>query len=160
MSHQFFRKLSLYPALSKSIGNSRSRTKPESNFFGSFGFPLLILSVLIISPITEEVLFRYLIFKNLYKIYGLTPALLVSSLSFGLIHLHFGLGQSLAAITLGLFLAYLYQKTDSLLFIITIHLTANLANFFPDLPYSARKIGLTILGLCFCFSLFKVLKSN
>ncbi|WP_255266358.1 CPBP family intramembrane glutamic endopeptidase, partial [Streptococcus sobrinus] len=112
--------------------------------------------MLIISPITEEVLFRYLIFKNLYKIYGLTPALLVSSLSFGLIHLQFGLGQSLAAITLGLFLAYLYQKTDSLLFIITIHLTANLANFFPDLPYSARKIGLPILGLCFCFSLFKV----
>jgi membrane protease YdiL (CAAX protease family) len=81
------------------------------------------LRVIIIGPITEEILFRGIILKSHLKRYSSLKAIIVSSIFFGIYHL--SIWQFIGAIIIGCFFGWLYYKTRSLLPCIFAHVFTN-----------------------------------
>ncbi|MBN1038407.1 CPBP family intramembrane metalloprotease [Clostridium botulinum] len=82
-----------------------------------------IISTSIISPILEELLFRGIILKGFLKNYNTLTAIFMSSLFFSL--LHRDIGQAFGAFIFGIFFAFIYIKTNSLLSNIFAHFLSN-----------------------------------
>lgn len=87
-------------------------------------FALIALAAVVISPVMEEILFRGFLFRNLRDTMGRGPAMLVSGLVFGAIHLEPALLLPLAA--MGAALALLYEWSGSLLVPIVAHALWNM----------------------------------
>ncbi len=84
-------------------------------------FGLLILAFVVIAPITEEIIFRGLIFGFIKDKFGLIAALLISSAIFGLLHP----GHHLSTFVMGLAFALLYYRTKSIAVPIVLHMVWN-----------------------------------
>ena len=84
-----------------------------------------ILYTGILVPILEELIFRGLVFKVLRKWIPFLWAMLISAILFGVYHGN--LVQFVYAGLCGLFLAYLYEKYDSILAPIWSHMIMNIA---------------------------------
>ncbi len=91
---------------------------------------LMILSVLIIAPITEEFVFRGLILNKLLNSFGLTVSVAVSTCLFSLVHLMTGDPlTAVSAVFTGAIFGVCFAKTGSLLPAVAAHIFANLAGF-------------------------------
>ena len=77
----------------------------------------------ILGPIAEEIFFRGFMYNAIKKKMGILCALTLSSFLFALLHAH--LVGFLPIMVLGLLLAYLYEKTGSLVPCITVHIIHN-----------------------------------
>jgi membrane protease YdiL (CAAX protease family) len=77
----------------------------------------------ILAPVMEEVFYRKAVLDRL-RVYGDLPALLISSLVFGLIHGNFY--QFFYAALSGFVLGYLYLRTGKLRYSIGVHMAVNL----------------------------------
>jgi membrane protease YdiL (CAAX protease family) len=93
------------------------------------------LAVVVVAPLTEELLFRGLILRGLERRYGAVAALLISSAFFALSH--FNLIQAIPAFAAGLYLGWLYRATGTLWWPMAAHALYNglslaLASAFPD----------------------------
>ncbi len=118
----------------------------------------------IVSPVLEEMLFRGIFLRSFLRQYAPQRAIVMSALLFALAHLN--VYQALTAFVIGLLLAWLYVKTQSLLPSILAHAFYNLnalawtlsteqSDRFPnapsiELPGFAMQlvgIGLTLAGL-------------
>ncbi len=86
---------------------------------------LLILSVGIVGPITEELLFRGLIFDRLDRYLGTRPAVIISALIFGAVHLN--MVQFIYATIIGILFAYFYSRYRNIWIPIIAHITVNMA---------------------------------
>jgi len=89
--------------------------------------PPFILSIIIIGIIptfTEELFFRGLILDGLKNNYSEKKAIIISSLLFGIIH--FNPWQFLSAFIIGLFMAWICIKTNSILLCIYMHMFNNI----------------------------------
>ncbi len=84
---------------------------------------LAFLSLVILTPLTEEVLMRGFMFRNLNRVFGFTVAALVSAAVFGLLHGQVNL--FIDTFVLGLVLAWLVNKTNSLWPAIGLHMLKN-----------------------------------
>ncbi len=82
-----------------------------------------ILSVVIIAPIGEELIFRKLLMDRLNR-YGGVTSILISGLAFGLMHGNFS--QFFYATLLGFLLGYVYYRTGKIRLTITLHAAINL----------------------------------
>ncbi len=97
---------------------------------GSYSLGLKIIgfvSLVILTPIFEETMFRGVLFKGLRRSMSFYPALIVTSLLFALAH-----GQLNVAIdtfALGLLLGYLTEKTGSIVPSILLHALKNSVAF-------------------------------
>lgn len=103
--------------------------------------PLLVLFVFfgVISPIAEELCFRYLLYGRMKRIYGKIAALIFSSLFFGIYHGH--ILQGIYAVIMGMCMAMVYEWSGSLLAPIAFHMFANIAVVTsPYLPDEAQKV--------------------
>lgn len=80
------------------------------------------LSVAIVAPIFEELIFRGMIYNQMTK-YNKMFAIVMTSALFGLLHLN--LSQSIPAFFISLVLCYMYEKTQSLSVTILGHATNN-----------------------------------
>ncbi|MBS6194448.1 MAG: HAD-IA family hydrolase [Clostridiales bacterium] len=89
---------------------------------------LLMLTIGILAPITEELIFRGLIFRRLKDFIKPVPAIIISSLVFGLYHGN--MVQFLYASLLGSLLAIIYNRTGTLWTAIVAHMAANLWSLF------------------------------
>lgn len=85
--------------------------------------PGQILLLVIIAPITEEIVYRGLILKGLLKHYSVKKAIIISSLLFAF--MHFNIWQGVIAFVLGLLLAWIYIKTKSITPCILAHALHN-----------------------------------
>ncbi len=93
--------------------------------------PVLIylsIFVAILGPIMEEIFFRGFLYTALKRHTDVTGAIFISALLFSFLHLH--LVGFLPIVILGVFLAYLYEKTGSLVPCITVHIVHNLIMVF------------------------------
>lgn len=93
---------------------------------------LMLISTSILAPFYEETLFRLgfkKVFKNKYVF------IILSGLIFGLMHvfplengvpLVLGIMQSITYVTMGIFLSYIYYKTDNIFISVGIHFLNNL----------------------------------
>ena len=117
---------------------------PQADFtfdFGSLSGWLFLFYVCLIGPIFEEVLFRGVILRTLNR-YNRYFAIIASALIFGLFHLY--LEQGAHAFILGLVLAYVSLKTDSLMTCILLHIFHNTITTF-----SSFSTPLTMFDLVF-----------
>lgn len=85
--------------------------------------PIIIISIVLIGPILEELVFRRVIFASLNQTTNFFIAALVSAIIFGLIH--FELEHILLYVATGFVLAFLYHKTQRLLTTIIAHVLLN-----------------------------------
>lgn len=96
-------------------------------FTSTYEYILLGISTIIIAPIIEEILFRSFLYRTLRADHGPVFAILTSSLIFGCIHV-IPL-YALNAFLVGIPLAWLYEKSRSLVPGIVMHMVNN-ALFF------------------------------
>jgi membrane protease YdiL (CAAX protease family) len=95
-------------------------------------FPVVnFIRVCLLAPVVEEILIRGYILNSLQDQYGITNALLLSSLFFAV--LHFNLVQTLSALICGLVLGLLYIKTGSLASCILSHSLYNTISYLAIL---------------------------
>lgn len=100
---------------------------------GSF---FTFLSIVIVAPILEELIFRGIILDGLLKKYSPIKSIIIASVLFGIVHLN--PWQFIAAFSLGIFIGWIYYKTKSVSYAIIIHAANNLGgfliiSFFSDL---------------------------
>ncbi|SHH25696.1 CPBP family intramembrane glutamic endopeptidase [Clostridium grantii] len=84
---------------------------------------LAMLGIVIFGPMLEEILFRGIIFNRLREEMPVVIAALIQAIIFGVMH-----GnplQFLYTVALGLIMAYVYVKTDSLWLSMVVHITYN-----------------------------------
>ncbi|MGL5805552.1 MAG: lysostaphin resistance A-like protein [Xenococcaceae cyanobacterium] len=94
---------------------------PNSSNFPSIA--LILFVVIIVAPITEEFLFRGILLHRWSAKWGKTPAILISSILFGLAHMDMFF---LSRIFSGTILSLLYLETKTLLVPIALHSANNL----------------------------------
>ncbi len=87
------------------------------------GFVLTLFAAAIVAPIAEEIFFRGFMYGGLRGRISVVGATLVSTLFFTA--LHFSIDQFIPIFVLGIFLAWLYEKTGSLYPGIIFHLANN-----------------------------------
>jgi hypothetical protein len=73
-----------------------------------------VLSIVVIAPLAEEIFFRGFFFAGLRGRWSLWPSALLSGAIFGLVHAPTGPTAAIPLAALGVGLAWLYNKTDSL----------------------------------------------
>lgn len=95
---------------------------------GVFSF----LTIVIVAPILEELIFRGIILGGLLKKHSPLTAIIVSSILFGLIHLN--PWQFISAMMIGVFSGWIYYKTGKLSYSIIIHMVNNAVVFLNMAP--------------------------
>lgn len=117
-------------------------TSPDFSLNGSVLFnTFTFISVVILAPIFEELIFRGMILNTLTK-YNKMFAIIVTSLLFGLLHLN--ITQAIPAFFMSLVLCYMYVQTDSMLVTILAH-AGN--NFLALMSVYSNHILITVLVL-------------
>jgi membrane protease YdiL (CAAX protease family) len=89
----------------------------------SGNFLLLLLSVGILIPMFEEILFRGILMSRLRRTFQLPAAAMIQSVVFGIYH--FNMIQSIYAFFFGLLLTYVCLKYNSILASIGVHIGVN-----------------------------------
>lgn len=84
---------------------------------------ILIISVAIIAPLYEEIIFRGILLKGMAKKMNPTLALVVSALFFAVVHLN--IPQGINAFFLGIIIGAIYLKTRSIYLSIFAHFVNN-----------------------------------
>ena len=92
-------------------------------------------------PFAEELFFRGLIHRWFKPYFNFWPRILMSSMIFGLGHFDTP-GVLVSSFVMGIFNAYLYEKTESLWVPIMMHAISN--GFAVVVMYSAMALGLEI----------------
>lgn len=107
----------------------------------AMGLPMVVLMVGIYGPFCEEFVFRGLLYRGYKKSGGALEAVLLSALTFGMMHLN--INQALYAFVLGIMFAFLVEATGSLWSSVLCHVVFNswqvglmfLGNYIEDTTY-------------------------
>ena len=124
----------------------------SSGLFYSASFPVQIVCIGIIVPISEELLFRGVIFKRFREVARFKKAALFSALIFSLIHTN--MLQMIYALVLGMFLAYVYEKYGSFKAPVLLHISVNIVSLvctelqILDLLYAIPMIMAIAVVIC------------
>jgi membrane protease YdiL (CAAX protease family) len=116
--------------------NNQKQNLGFTNISNGFENFLAFASLVILPPLGEETLVRGYLYSGLRKFWRFGPALLVTSLFFGVAHLEFGSGSPLvwaAAIDtflLSIVLCFLRERTGALYAGMAVHMLNNLIAFF------------------------------
>ena len=94
---------------------------------------IFLISIVIIAPILEEIIFRRIVFKRLNMKFSFIFSAIISSLIFGIGHEFLGI---LGAIVFGVACCLLYIKYNNLLVPIAVHVVNNLlSGIFTSISY-------------------------
>lgn len=96
----------------------------ETFYTGRMFFEIFALCIVI--PVVEELLYRGIVFQRSVDFLGARPAVLVSAVIFGLVHMN--LVQFIYAAVFGILLAYVTDLTGTLAGAIAAHMAANLTS--------------------------------
>lgn len=94
---------------------------------GSLQVALAFMSLVVMTPLAEEVLMRGIMFRNINRTFGFVVAALISAAIFGILHGQVNL--FIDTFVLGLALAWLVNKTNSLWPAIGLHMLKNFIAF-------------------------------
>ena len=111
--------------------------------FGILAYVLDFILAVVIAPISEELLYRGVLFNRLKIRKGVYWGLLISSVIFGIGHYY---GEDpfmhvISAMIFGMLMCALYLKTDNIMICMAVHFLSNLFVYFnetgiPDLLFS------------------------
>ena len=105
---------------------------------------LAFISVAILAPIVEEIIFRGIIFNESSKYKGGAFPIIISALLFGLAHMQ--PIQIVYAFIVGLIFGFVYSKTHSLPIVMFLHMLNNLLTLFSE-PFSTFISIIQILSI-------------
>jgi membrane protease YdiL (CAAX protease family) len=137
----------------------------QENPFNSIYF---LLGALFFAPILEEFLFRGFILKGLLITYSFTKAIVFSAIIFALVHVNLvniNFLKVVNAFIIGLYLGWIYYKTNSLILTISLHFISNLFGLaidylrflFSDLNnYVTSFYNIGFKWFVFCLSFFLI----
>ncbi|ACB84175.1 CPBP family intramembrane glutamic endopeptidase [Natranaerobius thermophilus] len=113
------------------------------------GLGIRFLSVGIVIPIFEEVMYRGMIFNDLKRNLNMNLAILIQAIIFGILHAN--LYQFVYVVPAGILLALVYQWTATLLAPILIHISWNsmslvMNEYFPGEILAFVNYGLIVVG--------------
>jgi membrane protease YdiL (CAAX protease family) len=91
----------------------------------------------IFGPMIEELFFRGFMYNAFKKRVGILPAMLVTAATFAALHAH--AAGFLPIMVLGLGLAWIYEKTGTLVAPVTVHIAHNLSMVF--LVFLVKQLG-------------------
>lgn len=91
--------------------------------FGNAAHPARALAFVVLAPVLEELFFRGYILREMLRRYSVRTAVVASSAAFALFHLN--PWQAVLAFPMGLFAAWLFLRTRSLLPCILLHAAIN-----------------------------------
>ncbi len=139
-----------------------SLTNPLQSFDSS-NIVITFLYAVVLGPIFEELFFRKLLISRFAR-YGEIFAILTSSLLFGLYHMN--LYQFLGVFFFGIVLAFVYLRTNNIIYVITIHqisnflglVVPNLISYNPTFANYYNLFDLIIVALAGIFSIYFVFK--
>lgn len=106
-----------------------------------------IISSGLIGPIYEEILFRGIFYNKLLKFNSPKKSLIITTIFFSLIH--FSLIKMLYALILGYIFTKIYQKDNSILSPIIIHVSANITSIFL-FEYNTYLLLFSLMNLLLC----------
>lgn len=117
----------------------------ESSIGGNALIPTVI-TIGILGPIMEELLFREVLLERL-RVYSDLTAIIVTSVCFGL--LHGNIQQIIYTIPFGMILAYVKVKTNDIRYSIGLHMAVNLLGsiLIPNLSGSGNQYLMMVAGL-------------
>lgn len=95
----------------------------QTAIYGS-SFALQVIAAGIVGPIAEEMVFRGLLYNRIKKISGVIVAAVLSSIIFGVYHENWI--QAPYAMIIGLVCVYVYEKYNSIIAPILLHISANM----------------------------------
>lgn len=116
--------------------NNQSQNLGFTNIHTSWENVLAFVALVILPPLGEETLVRGYLYSGLRKFWRFWPALVVTSLFFGIAHLEFGSGTALVwaagadTFVLSVVLCYLREKSGALYAGMAVHMLNNLIAFF------------------------------
>lgn len=131
----------LFLVLDKGIDPVMERMFPDKGWFDEakkflFKNPKQgFIWAVLIGPVTEEILFRSMIQRELYGM-GVIPAILLTTLLFAALHLN--PHQFVSGLISGLVLGIAYFKTDSLWLVIMIHMLYNGMSYLVEYKRQRR----------------------
>lgn len=130
--------------------------------FYSASIPVQVIVLGVIIPLTEELMFRGVLFKRYREQSSFLRAALYSSLLFSITHGN--MVQLLYSFVLGMFLAYVYEKYGSFKAPAVLHVTANMVSViltntgsFTWLSASPLRMGIASIASAFIGSAMFVL---
>lgn len=115
---------------------------------------IALFGSVIIGPILEELIFRYLIYNNLNKFNKKNTSIILSSIIFALVHN--GFINIVYAFIIGTILTIIYSKNKNIKEVIILHMVAN---FMSLLIKEYNPVILISSFLCLIFSLY-IIKMN
>ncbi|SHK42450.1 CPBP family intramembrane glutamic endopeptidase [Paramaledivibacter caminithermalis] len=92
---------------------------------------IAFISLCVIAPVFEEIIYRGIILEQLSKRYSFTTSIIVSGLIFAFIHAN--IHQGVNAFFIGLILGFIYLKTNSLLLCMLWHFANNFLVFITSI---------------------------
>lgn len=115
-----------------------------SDLQNNIPFALGMVIFVFLSPVVEELLFRWLIYGRMKKMLNARVSIFVSALFFGFYHGN--LLQGIYAFIMGMIMAYLYEKSGTLLASLAFHFGANVFVYsLQHLPLNVQSIFTNIL---------------
>lgn len=142
--------LNVFLALTGLVDSSAAYQEVAERQYGVvLGLGLLLYGV--VSPITEEIIFRGLIFNRMRRYMPHAAAVIVSGLLFGIYHGNWV--QGFYGGCMGILMAYLYERTHSFFTPCLFHATANLVVYTTAQNASLQGLLFTIPG---CAALFMI----
>lgn len=139
--------LKLFPSAAASYNNAVASANKIFIFKTLSGFIITFISLCIVAPFTEELIFRGFVQSVLVEKSGLLKGLVIASLLFAVIH--FNLWVFPGVFIAGLLLGYFFIRTQSLWSVAVIHAANNmLVMIFSNvkLPALSLKISLAAIA--------------
>ena len=114
-----------FPSMYESYMEASEQMKELSLLSDPFELVLLFISVVVLAPIVEEIVFRGIFFNLLNKKRSTLTAMIVSSLVFGFLHAE----TMVPTAVIGFVLCFIYHRTGSLILVMAGHMVNNLIAF-------------------------------
>ena len=120
----------------------------------SGGIILNIISVGIITPISEEFMLRGIMYNNLKRYLNYKIAIILQALIFGLMHMN--IIQSTYALIAGIIIGYIYEKSKSLVLSCVFHISFNISNHIFSLPILSDIMNINLLVIILGILIFYI----
>ncbi|MBR5227469.1 MAG: CPBP family intramembrane metalloprotease [Clostridia bacterium] len=137
-------------------------TITSMNYFNSknqfLGFVLYTISILIVAPISEELLCRGIMFGELNKKFSENQAIIISAVVFGVMHLMAGgVVLAIGAIIMGIILGFAYKTTKSLPRTMFVHGVANFADIIMLFLGKISSTNLIVFTIIIAIALLSII---
>lgn len=114
-----------FPGLYESYMEATEQMQGISLYSDPLELVLLFISIVILAPIVEEIVFRGIFFNLLNKKRSTLSAMVLSSVVFGILHAE----TMVPTAVIGFVLCFIYHRTGSLILVMAGHMVNNLIAF-------------------------------